>query len=102
VQLKNPEQFGAGYPGKPTIRIRTKQGQILVASYDLNEVLRPDMFSEADLIRKFRQNAEFSKICAAEQAEAIVDAVKRLDQCEHVALFIGQHLVCKEPVKRHR
>ena len=100
VQLKNPEQFGAGYPGKPTIRIRTRRGQILVASYDLGDVLRPDMFSEADVRAKFQQNAEFSGICSAQQAEAIVAAVQRLDQAGNLGRFVQQHLVLKGAAKK--
>jgi 2-methylcitrate dehydratase PrpD len=100
VQLKNPEQFGGQYPGGQTIRIRTKQGRILVASRVLADALHPDLFRQSDVIRKFQQNAEFSGICSAQQAEAIVAAVQRLDQAGNLGRFVQQHLVLKGAAKK--
>jgi len=93
VQLKNPKQFGGEYPGGQTIRIRTKAGQTLVASRDRDAVLRPDLFTDADLARKFHDNAGFSGICDAAQSDAIIEAVKRLDTCNDVAAFLRQYMV---------
>jgi 2-methylcitrate dehydratase PrpD len=93
VQLRNPKDFGGAYPGGQTIRIRMKDGRTLVASRDRDHVLRPDLFTEADVIRKFGENAAFSGICPPERAAAIVAAVKQLDACDDIRRFVREHLV---------
>lgn len=99
VALKTPKQFGGKYPGGQTIRIRTKSGQTLVATRDRDHVLRPDLFTRADVVRKFQENAAFSGICPAERAAAFVTAVDRLDTCDDVRQFVQKELVFFAPDK---
>jgi 2-methylcitrate dehydratase PrpD len=101
VQLKNPKQFGGEYPGGKTIRIRTKDGRTLVASRDRDDVLRQDLFTDELLTRKFLDNAAFSGLCEPGRAEAIADAIKRLDACDRISQFVEKHLVFqKKPTEK--
>lgn len=93
VQLKHPKELGDETAGGQTIRIRTKDGKTLVATRERDHVLRPDLFTDADLTRKFLDNAAFSGLCTPEQAEAMVQAIWKLDDCERVSQFIEQHLL---------
>ncbi len=93
VQLKNPKQFGDKYPGGQTIRIRLKDGRTLVASRDRDHVLRPDLFTDELLTKKYLDNVAFSGLCAPSRAEAIVQAIWKLDACNDISRFIRDNLV---------
>ena len=97
VQLKNPKPFGGDYPGGQTIRIRLKDGRTLVASRDRDHVLRPDLFTDELLTRKFLDNVAFSGLCAPVRAEAIASEIMRLDNSNAIARFIRQCFVFQKP-----
>ncbi|MBM3861471.1 MAG: MmgE/PrpD family protein [Verrucomicrobia bacterium] len=93
VQLKNPKEFGGDYPGGHTIRIRLKDGRTLVASRNRAHVLRPDLFTDELLTKKYLDNAAFSELCAPKRAEAIAKEIMRLDQHKDITQFIQQTFV---------
>jgi 2-methylcitrate dehydratase PrpD len=95
TRLRDPKEFGGKYPGGKggkIVRIRTKQGQTLVA---LRKGV-PSNLSEADLIAKFKENAAFSGICPPQRTEALLKAIQQLDQCNDIARFIQEHLTTRK------
>jgi len=90
TRLCDPKDFGGKYPGGQTVRIRTRQGQTLVAS---RKQTSNEPFSKAELIAKFEENAAFSGICPPPRAVAMLQAIERLDQCDDVSQFVRRHLI---------
>ncbi len=93
TRLRDPKEFGGNYPGGQTVRIRTQQGQTVVASRHRSGGW---LSAESDLIAKFKENAAFSGICSPPRAEALLKAIQQLDQCHDIAGFVRDHLN-KEP-----
>jgi 2-methylcitrate dehydratase PrpD len=91
--LRDPKEFGGRYPGGQAVRIRTNQGQTLVASQSKGG---PSAMSEAELIAKFKDNVALSGLCPPGRAEALLQAIRQLDRCEDVSGFVGGHLVFPE------
>jgi argininosuccinate lyase len=93
IKLRPHSQFGDKYPGGQTVRITTTDGRTLVRSGTPEVTFAPERVGPELLLAKFGDNAAFSKLCTAEQAEEIAVAVMTLDRCMDVRSFVADHLV---------
>lgn len=94
VQLKDPAEWGPGYPGKgyKTIRIKTKDGHTYFKSYLQSDLFNPDELNMEDIILKMKSNAAYSGFCSPKKADAIVSAVKDFESIENVKDFVKNYL----------
>ena len=76
------------------VKVRTKDGRTFTCFRTYREVLGPETTMAMDnVVRKFRECAEFSGICPPKRAEAIIDSVMRLDGTALAADFIRDSLL---------
>jgi len=76
------------------VKVRTKDGRTFTCFRTYREVLGPETTMAMDnVVRKFRECAEFSGICPPKRAKAIIDSVMRLDETALAADFIRDSLL---------
>lgn len=97
IQLKEPAEWGPGYPGKgyKTIRVTTKDGYTYFKSYLQSDLFNPDELSMEDIIQKMKSNAAYSGLCSPKKADALVSTVKDFESIENVKDFIEDYLAGK-------
>ncbi|MGD9556736.1 MAG: MmgE/PrpD family protein [Mangrovibacterium sp.] len=97
IQLKEPAEWGPGYPGKgyKTIRIKTKDGRTFFKSYLQSDLFNPDELSMDDIIRKMKSNAAYSGLCSPEKANTLVSTVKDFESIGNVRDFVVKYLAGK-------
>jgi 2-methylcitrate dehydratase PrpD len=93
VIIKHQNEWGENYPGGHTIRIKTKDNRILVASHTPPEIFAPDRFTMNDIIEKFMNNAQFSELLSEEQSKKIVNAVQNIQEYNRIEEFIVDLLI---------
>lgn len=82
---------GNNYHG---VKVRTKDGQTFTCFRTHREILGPEKTMAMDnVLGKFRECASYSRICSPPKAEAIVEAVMKLDTIPSTAAFILNSLV---------
>ena len=97
IQLKEPAEWGPGYPGKgyKTIRVTTENGQTFYKSYLQSDLFNPDELNMEEIILKMKSNAAYSGLCSPKKADAIVSAVKDFESIENVKDFVKNYLAGK-------
>jgi hypothetical protein len=87
-------EWAAGGNRYHGVKVRTKDGRTFTCFRTHREVLGPETTMAMDhVVRKFRQCAEFSGICAPKKAEAIINSVMELDRTASAAEFIRGALI---------
>jgi len=77
-----------------TVVVTTRDGRELSKTYTIREILSPKAMTMADTIAKFRGCAEFSGICPADKAEAIISSIQQLEKLDHASDFVA-HCECE-------
>jgi 2-methylcitrate dehydratase PrpD len=80
VLIKHESEWGEGYPGGHTVRIKTRDGKVLVASRTPSELFDPGRWTPKEVIVKFRANASFSGLASEKQIEDMVEDVMHLEE----------------------
>ena len=75
-----------------TITIITRDGRTLTATRDRDHVLRPDLFDDEALARKFRENAHCAGVDSNAQIERFIEDILHLDRFETVEEFASRWL----------
>jgi len=94
VQLKDPAEWGPGYPGKgyKTIRIKTKDARTFFKSYLQSDLFNPDELNMEDIVLKMKSNADYCGLCSPKKADALVSIVKDFESVGNVRNFVKKYL----------
>jgi 2-methylcitrate dehydratase PrpD len=88
VLIKSKEAWGAGYPGGHTVRITTKDGRVLVASFEPADLFNPDELTVQDIIDKYRSNMRYAGVLPDGEVERIISVVMALEDVDDITQLI--------------